>query len=118
MAVEDMMDKMCDIYKDESVDQYGEDIRTEVLVYQDVPCAVYNINYAVKNREWSQKTDWSNIEIIIPKDKTDVKQGMLVKVRDKDVGDMWEFFIESPMPQRDKYWNISHIELALSNKVR
>lgn len=118
MALIDLLNQTCDIYKDTLTRDKGEQVKTNIPVYTDIKCSVYNTNYAVKNRVDSQKTDWSNMVIVIQPDKTLVKAGMWVTVYDPAIWELWEFLVDGVTPQRDKDGSLHHIEIALSNKVR
>ena len=118
MAITDFFHQRFDAYRKDTSKEYGEQIVNDVQIKSNEPCSQYNINPKVKSREDSRQTDWSNVDLIIWPQHTDLKKGMRVVVKDPQLNELGDYIIYGVNPMRDNNQNMHHIELLLSNKVR
>ena len=86
-------DHTCTIYSETLTVSWWEQVLSENIIYNNIPCYFYNKNWNIRVRELETEKQVSNIRCNISSDKSEVRIWQRVKINDPLIWNIWVFEI-------------------------
>lgn len=96
MSLLQFLNNTCDVIEKQITMSWWEQTITDNTIYSDISCYYFTSTTNISNTtESSLNTQLDRTRVIVEPNKTDIKKGYHIIIKDPDLWEVWEYIIES-----------------------
>lgn len=108
------MFQKCSIYAITLKKSWGEQSKTETVLYKDIKCKLYQARQALPNTNLAQETNQISFKIVLEPKYTKVSAGMVAYIKDARGMDIGKYLIEGVFYNQNIRGEADYTSLSVS----